>query len=199
MTESPCPGSSGTGRTGEAAVLKAENAAIEMYRYAALMLGDEAEALSLVESTVAEVDIDPCADPCATKGLVRQRVIDGALALMLRHDPASFASASAASPSSSCIEDDDDWAPLSGEQVSELVSGAGRSRLLDWLNHLSRAQRAIFVQRALLGQSNAATAQAINRMARPSIWTPEAVATLFRQTLCSLATSLLHAVPAARA
>ena len=69
MAESPCSGQSGE------ALKKAETAAIEMYRFAALMLGDEAEALRLVEDTVATVEIDPCTDPRAAKGLVRERVL----------------------------------------------------------------------------------------------------------------------------
>ena len=85
MAEPPCSGQ------GSEAILKTENAAVEMYRFAALMLGNEAEALSLVENTVAAVDVDPCADPCAAKGLVRERVLDGALEIMHRQDPASFA------------------------------------------------------------------------------------------------------------
>lgn len=176
------------------AVLTAENAAVEMYRFAALMLGSESEALRLVETTVASVDVDPCADPGRAGGIVRDRVLDGVLAIMHRQDPVSFAEVPAAGPSP-CLEDDD-AAPLSGSEIAELVSGAGRSRLREWLDRLSQAQRAVFVQRAVLGQDNAATASAINRFARPAVWTPEAVGRLFRQALCSLASSLAHAVPA---
>ena len=106
-----------------------------MYRFAALMLGNEAEALSLVENTVATVDVDPCADPCAAKGLVRERVLDGALEIMHRQDPASFADLPAAD-SGSCLEDDD--AALSGTEITELASGAGRGPLRDWLNRFPR-------------------------------------------------------------
>jgi hypothetical protein len=192
MAEPPCSGQ------GNESVLKAEKAAVEMYRFAALMLGDEAEALSLVENTVAGVEIDPCADPCAVKGLVRERVLDGALEIMHRHDPASFADLPRPDSGGSCIEDDA-TVPLSGAEITELVSGAGRGTLRDWLNRLSQAQRAVFVQRAVLGSSNADTARAINRFARPSIWTAEAVSSLFRQALCSLASSLVHSATAAQA
>jgi DNA-directed RNA polymerase specialized sigma24 family protein len=177
------------------ALVKAESAAVEMYRFAALMLGSETEALDLVESTVAGVEIDPCADPGAVKGLVRARVLDGALKIMQQQDPASFADLPATKPGSSCIEDDD-TVPLSRAEISELVAGAGRGPLRDWLARLSQAQRAVFVQRAVLGSSNADTAQAINRHSRPSIWTAEAVSSLFRQALCSLASSLVHSAAA---
>jgi DNA-directed RNA polymerase specialized sigma24 family protein len=184
VTQSPCTGES------IEALVKAESAAVEMYRFAALMLGNEAEALDLVESTVAGVDIDPCADPSAAKGLVRERVLDGALKIMQQHDPASFADLPATDAGGACIEDD--TVPLSRPEISELVAGAGRGPLRDWLARLSQAQRAVFVQRAVLGSSNADTAQAINRHSRPSIWTAEAVSSLFRQALCSLASSLVH-------
>jgi len=191
VAEAPCSGQ----RAGEA-VVKAENAAVEMYRFAALMLGNEAEAIELVENTVAEADIDPCADPGAVRGLVRDRVLDGALEIMHRHDPLSFSAPPADDPAGSCI--DDESVPLSGDQISHFVEGAGRGPLRAWLERLSQAQRAVFIQRAVLGSSNADTARAINRYSKPSIWTAEAVSSLFRQALCSLATSLLHSAPAAQ-
>lgn len=186
MDGSPCSGSE--------AVVRAESAAVEMFQFAALLLGNEAAALNLVENTVAAVDIDPCADPAAARGLVRERVLDGALEMMHRQDPASFAALPATDAGSGCIEDD--TIPLSGAEISELIAGAERGPLRDWLARLSQAQRAVFVQRAVLGSSNADTALAINRHVRPSIWTAEAVSSLFRQALCSLASSLLHSVPA---
>lgn len=185
MAESPCSGSD--------AVVKTENAALEMYRFAALLLGSESEALRLVESTVAGVDVDPCADPCAAQGLVQDRVLEGALAILHNQDPNSFVEVPATPAVSSCL--DDEAASLSGAEISDLMSGAGRNRLREWLGRLSHAQRAVFVQRAVLGQTNADTARAINRFSRPSVWTPEAVGGLFRQALCSLASSLLHAPP----
>jgi hypothetical protein len=193
VVEAPCTGQS----SGGDAALKAENAAVEVYRFAALMLGSEAEAIELVENTVAQAEIDPCADPCAVQGLVRERVLDGALQIMHRHDPASFSALPATDPAGSCIENDR-TVPLTGDEISHLVDGAGRGPLRAWLERLSQAQRAVFVQRAVLGSSNADTARAINRYSKPSIWTAEAVSSLFRQALCSLATSLLHSAPAAQ-
>jgi Sigma-70, region 4 len=195
VPNSPCPGQSSV--QDSEALVQAETAAVEMYRFAALLLSNEAEALNLVENTVAAFDIDPCSDPVAATGLVRDRVLDGALEIMQRHDPQSFASIPASDPGSSCIEDDS-TVPLSRSEISELVAGAGRGPLRDWLAHLSEVQRAVFVQRAVLGSSNADTAQALNRHSRPSIWTKEAVSTLFRQALCSLASSLVHSIPAAQ-
>ena len=132
MAEPPCSGQ------GSEAVLKAENAAVEMYRFAALMLGSEAEALSLVESTVAAVDVDPCADPCGAKGLVRERVLDGVLKIMHRQDPRSFEDLPAKDSAGMCLEDDG-AVPLSGSEITELVSGAGRGTVRDSNQRRSRA------------------------------------------------------------
>lgn len=185
MAGSPCAGSD--------AVVRAESAAVEMFQFAALMLGNEAEALSLVENTVASVEVDPCADPGAARGLVRERVLDGALEIMQRQDPASFAEVPAPTQGGGCIEDNP--ASLSGDEIAKLVAGADRGPLREWLARLNQAQRAVFVQRAVLGSSNADTARAINRHATPSTWTAEAVSSLFRQALCSLASSMLGSAP----
>jgi DNA-directed RNA polymerase specialized sigma24 family protein len=184
--------------SGSEAVAKTENAALEMVRFAALMLGSEAEAVRLVEDTVAAVEVDPCADPCVAKGLVRDGVLHRALEILHRQDPASFHDVPATGAVSHCLEDEGE-APLSGPEISALVAGAGRRSLRDWLSRLSGAQRAVFVQRAVLGQDNAATATAINRLARPAIWSADAVGRVFRQALCSLASSLVHSASAAQA
>ncbi len=185
MAEPPCAGQSSQ------SIVKTENEAVQMYRFAALMLGNEAEALSLVENAVAAVEIDPCADPSAARGAVRDRVLDGALGIMYLQDPASFSYLPRLDAAGSCIEDDG-APPLSRTEISKLLAGAGRGPLREWLNRLSQAQRAVFVQRAVLGSSNADTARAINRLAGPSVWSAKAVSNLFRQALCSLASSMVH-------
>ena len=45
----------------EASQLTAEDTALHLFQIAALMLGDEQEAVSLVEESVAKVETDPCA------------------------------------------------------------------------------------------------------------------------------------------
>ena len=70
--------------------------------------------------------------------------------------------------------------------------GEGRGRLRTWLQHLPLAQRAIFVERVVLGHDNTATAETLRSASGTASWTPEKVSTVFRQALCSLATSLVH-------
>jgi DNA-directed RNA polymerase specialized sigma24 family protein len=76
-----------------------------------------------------------------------------------------------------------------------MISGPGRRTLRDWLNKLPVAQRAIFVERAILGWDNAAAAASLSKAAARN-WQPRQVSELFRQALCSLATSLVHAATA---
>jgi hypothetical protein len=63
--------------------------------------------------------------------------------------------------------------------------------LRDWLNQLPAAQRAIFIERAILGWDNAAVAASLNNAVSRN-WQPRQVSEVFRQALCSLANSLVH-------
>src|SRR5271165_920295 len=179
----------------EGGLLKAQDAAVELYQLAALMLGNESEALNLVESTVAQVEIDPCAEEEAAVDAARHHLIEAAVAHMKQLDPRAFsAPASGGSPAVSCIEDDDlSAAGISSGQMAELIGGAGRSELRVWLDKLPLVQRAIFVQRAVLGWDNEATAASLDTGAgaKPA-WTAQQVSEIFRQALCSLANSLVH-------
>lgn len=167
--------------------------AAELYQLAALMLGDETQAADLVEATVAQTDIDPCAKAAASVDAARLNLVETALARLSQADPKAFdAPALSAHASGGCIEDDDlSSAGISTSQLAKMVSGAGRSSLRAWLDKLPVAQRAIFVERAILGWDNAAAAASLSRAASRN-WQPRQVSELFRQALCSLATSLVH-------
>jgi hypothetical protein len=180
----------------EGGVRKAEETAAELYQLAALMLGNEGEAASLVESTVADVDVDPCASEELAVDTARHHLVEAAVARMNAADPGSFAAPAAAGGPAICIEDDDlSAAGISAEQIAELLKGAGNGReLRSWLDQLPAAQRAIFVQRAVLGWNNDATAASLaNGSGEKPAWSTAQVAETFRQALCSLANSLVHA------
>jgi DNA-directed RNA polymerase sigma subunit (sigma70/sigma32) len=179
----------------EGGLLKAQDTAVELYQLAALMLGNESDALNLVESTVAQVEVDPCADADNAVDAARHHLIEAAVALMNRADPQAFAApVSDGSSTVTCIEDDDLMAAgISPAQMAELMGGAGREQLRIWLDQLPPAQRAIFVQRAVLGWDNGTTAASLATGAgEKSGWSAEQVSELFRQALCSLANSLVH-------
>jgi DNA-directed RNA polymerase specialized sigma24 family protein len=181
-------------------LLKAQDAAVELYQLAALILGNEGDALELVESTVAAVDVDPCAPEETAVEMARHHLVEAAVARINRADPQAFAAPLLADGPVTCIEDDDlSAAGISPDQIAELVKGAtsgasGGRRLRTWLDQLPAAQRAIFVQRAVLGWDNGVTAASIaNGSGCKPEWSPAQVGEYFRQALCSLANSLVHA------
>jgi DNA-directed RNA polymerase specialized sigma24 family protein len=183
MADSDCEG----GR------LKAQDAAVELYQLAALMLGDESQAVDLVEAAVSDTDIDPCDAAEASIHAARLNLVETAVARLSEANPSAFeAPALSHEGSGGCIEGDDlSSAGITSSQLAEMVNGTGRRSLRNWLNQLPVAQRAIFVERAILGWDNNAAAASISRASTHS-WQPRQVSDLFRQALCSLATSLLH-------
>jgi len=183
----------------EGGVLRAQDTAVELYKLAALMLGDESEALSLVESTVAEVEVDPCAEEDGAVDTARHHLVEAAVARMNQADPEAFAVPAPVGGPAGCIEDDDlSAAGISAAQIAELVNGAAKgvgsgNRLRVWLDELPSAQRAIFVQRAVLGWDNRATAASLaNGVGTRPEWSAAQVSESFRQALCSLANALVH-------
>lgn len=187
MADSDCEG----GR------LNVHDAAVELYQIAALMLGDESQAVELVEATVARTNIDPCAEAEASVREACLNIVETAVARLSQTDPGAFdVPTLSAEAGGGCIEDDDlSSAGISASQLAGMISGPGRRTLRDWLNKLPVAQRAIFVERAILGWDNAAAAASLSKAAARN-WQPRQVSELFRQALCSLATSLVHAATA---
>jgi len=176
---------------------KVHDAAGELYQVAALMMGDESRAIELVESTVAQTIIDPCAEAGASVSAALESLMEKAVARLSKTDPEAFkAPILLASAGGHCIDDDDLSAVgISASQLTDMVNGPERRRLRDWLNRLPVSQRVIFVVRATLGWDNAATAALLSKTASGN-WQPWQVSELFRQALCSLATSLVHAAVA---
>ena len=176
---------------------RAQETAAELYQLAALMLGDETQAVEAVETAVARTEVDPCADADASVGAARTHLVATALARLSKADPRAFdAPALSATAAGACIESDDLSATgISSSQLAALVSGPGRRTLREWLNRLPAAQRIVFVQRAILGWDNAASAASLGRSASGN-WQPSQVGEVFRQALCSLASSLAHAAAA---
>jgi DNA-directed RNA polymerase specialized sigma24 family protein len=174
----------------------AHDAAADLYQIAALMMGDEGEAVDVVESAVAKTNVDPCADPEASVQAARVNLVEAAVTRLSHADPLAFEAPSSAERPGGCIEDDDlTSAGMSAGQLAGMLHGPGRGVLREWLNKLPVAQRAIFVERAVLGWDNARAASSLTRAAARN-WQPGQVSDLFRQALCSLANSLVHAAVA---
>ena len=147
------------------------------------------------------METDPCADPVLARSQARACIVRGALQTMAGENPEAFrAQAAAPGAAGPCIQDDDlQSAGIHPEQLKQWLEQQGdpdlRRGMRDWLEELPAAQRAIFVQRAVLGQGNEAAAHLLREAAgtQASGWTAAHVSDTFRQALCSLANSLVHA------
>jgi DNA-directed RNA polymerase specialized sigma24 family protein len=182
--------------------LLVQDTAVKLFQTAALLLGDENEAVGLVEETMAAVEVDPCADASKAQILVQDQLIQAAIRKLSQREPGSFAAAATGGGNALCIDGDDlSAAGVSQSQLSRLLEGEGRGKLRGWLEHLPLAQRVVFVQKAVLGQDNTTTAQTLRAGGGESAagWTPDKVSDVFRQALCSLASSLVHSEVAAQA
>ena len=166
----------------------------ELFQTAALILADQAEAIAAFEQAVAASDVDPCADPASAYMHTREVLTQMAVARAVAMNPAAF-EPEALTPANDVCLDTDDWAAtgLTAPQLSEVVSGSGRTRLRDWLEHLRPAARVIFVLRAILGKDSATVAATLRGAEVKPGWTSEQVGQVFRGALCSLASSLVQA------
>ena len=174
----------------------AEDTALHLFQIAALMLGDEQEAVSLVEQSVARVEADPCAEGALAYDEARTLLVQTAVKRMAGLYPEAFAVPSAPPADAACLETDDLSAVgLNGEQIGTLISGAGRARMREWLERLAPALRAIFVLRAVAGQDGEQTAESLRQSGATGAqaWRRDQVGTAYRQALCSLATCLMTA------
>jgi hypothetical protein len=181
-----------------AGVQQAQDAAVGLYQIAALMIGDEEQAVSLVEETLDGVESDPCADRRIADKEVRPRLVEAALGRLAARYPQAFSAPQAAEQTGTCIDTDDlSSAGVNPAQLSALLQDAGRNKLREWLDKLSPELRAIFVLRAVVGQNGEETAKSMRctGAAGAGNWEKENVAIAYRQALCSLATSLVSSNP----
>jgi len=189
----------GLGQAPQSSELMAEDTALQLFQIAALMLGDEQEAVSLVEESVAKVEADPCADAPLAYAEARSRLVETAVRRMAGLYPEAFAVPTAQPANGACIETDDlGAAGLTGELFGALISGAGRAGMREWLERLAPALRAIFVLRAVAGQDGEQTAESLRRSGATGAqaWRRDQVGNAYREALCSLATCLMSSRPA---
>ncbi len=171
--------------------------AAELFQLASLLVGEQERALGLIESSLAAMEIDPCLDPEAARERARACVVRGALRQLAADEPGAFhAHGSIGAGADPCIQDDDlEAAGVTQAQLRSWLDGGSRPELRrglrGWLEQLPVAQRAIFVQRAVLGQGNQAAAELLRETGEE--WTSKTVSETFRLALCSLANSLAHA------
>lgn len=177
--------------------LDADRAALELFQLAALLLSDESQAVTAVETAIRESEIDPCDNPEGARRVVRERVVAASIRLASAENQDLLAAPKGASDLNSCLEEDDlSAAGISPSQLNEMVQGAGSGRMREWLEQLSPAPRIVFVLRAISGFSGEQTAALLAANGGPSAggWTAESVSGIFRQTLCSLTSLLVQSV-----
>ena len=184
------------GHIPEASHLMAEESALQLFQIAALLLGDEHEAVSLVEESVSGVETDPCFDGQLAYSEARTLLVRTAVKRMAGLHPEAFAVPDAQPASAACIETDDlGAAGLTGEQLGALLAGTGRAGMREWLSRLTPSLRAIFVLRAVAGQDGEQTAESLRQSGASGAqgWRRDLVGAAYRQALCSLATCLMSA------
>ena len=171
-----------------------DGAAAELFQLAALLVGDEVEAAGVVEAVVSASDLDPCTEGEALREAARLQVLQGALTRLREQHPGALAAPTVHAVSASCIDNDDlSTSGVSPAQLAAWMAADGRQDLRRWLEHLPPAQRAVFVQRAVLGQGSDTAAHILSDAAHPGArWTPELVGETFRLALCSLAHRFAH-------
>jgi hypothetical protein len=168
-----------------------ESVARELYQTAALFVGDEGEAMQLVEQTVANVEMDPCADGDAARNAANHDLVQRALIRVAALRPAQM-HPSAAADLGGCVETDElSAAGITRNQLESLLSGGDRMRMRQWLEGLGPVERSVFVLRAVLGRSRAESEHLLHQ-ATGDPWTEAHVGGAYRAALCSLASSLVH-------
>lgn len=163
----------------------------ELFQTAALMLGDEAAALDVVEQTVAAVEMDPCADAAAARAGYARELVDRALLRVADRYPDQMQPAAAADLGG-CVETDDlSAAGISRTQLEQLLAGSSRQRMRQWLEGLAPVERVVFVLRAVLGRSGADSASLLSQ-STGAAWNEASIGGAYRSALCSLASALVH-------
>ncbi|MGA2634186.1 MAG: hypothetical protein ABSF16_08130 [Terracidiphilus sp.] len=170
-----------------------------LYNLASMLVGEGDDSVRLVETAIANTDVSACEDPDQARISGRRSLCEGALDILRLHNAGGLAAPEGLKASGNCIDEDDlDAVEIAREDLERMSSGPDRERVRDWLAGLPTALRTIFVLRAVAGLSAAETAAMLEKRGGPEAagWNAEAVRSVFREGLCSLASQLLHATSA---
>ena len=169
-----------------------ESVARELYQTAALFVGDENEAMQLVEETVASVEMDPCADGDAARSAANRDLVQRALARVAALRPAQM-HPSAAADLGGCVETDDLSAAgitrraIGWPALRQLAARACGSGWRDW----GRWSAAYLCCARCWAATEPSPPNCCSRR-RAIPWTETHVGGAYRAALCSLASSLVH-------
>ncbi len=179
-----------------------EDIAADLYRVASMLLGEGEAAIALVEQAIG-------GDAIAVGKSVEQEsfeqarhagrllIAGEAIGILGKRDGAALAAPEVdADGPVSCIEGDElDAAGVTSAELEAMLTGPDNHRLRSWIEGLPVQLRVTFVLRSVANLTSPEIAGLLGEYGGPEAagWTPEAVRSVFRQALCSLAGQLLHA------
>ena len=177
-------------------VAQMDHVAGELYRIAALLLGDQNAAVTVVEESLLAVDLHKCRGEAEALLEAQSCVVQQAVARMEQAHPGAFLSA--AQPCGECIEP----VGMGQEPLDATVAGKEertgqmQNQMRKWLDALAPAARAVFVLRGLLRYDDGFAADTLSQglTASKYVWTAGQVRETYRNALCALGT-LLAAQP----
>lgn len=167
-----------------------------MYSLASMLVGEGEEGVRLVETAVATAEVSACQDAAEARKSSRRALASAGLELLARREPGGLAAPEGIEPAGGCIDEDDlEAAGVSRDELERMIAGPDRDRVRAWLEKLPASLRTVFVLRAVAGFTAAETAALLSEHGGPKAadWSAEAVRSVFRQGLCSLASQLLKA------
>jgi DNA-directed RNA polymerase specialized sigma24 family protein len=167
-----------------------------LYSLASMLVGEGEEGVRLVEKAVATAEVSACQDAAEARKSSRRALVKAGLKFLAQREPGSLAAPEGIKPSGGCIDDDDlEAAGVARDELERMIAGPDRDRVRRWLEKLPAGLRTVFVLRAVAGFSAAETAGLLAEHGGPKAagWSAEAVRSVFRQGLCSLASQLIQA------
>ena len=173
-----------------------EDIAADLYRVASMLLGEGEEAIGLVEQAIGGDAIAVGESFEQARHASRLLIAGPAIRILGKRDGAALAAPEVdADGPVSCIEGDElDAAGVTSAELEAMLTGPDNHRLRGWIEGLDVQLRITFVLRAVANLTSPEVAGLLSEYGGPegAGWTPEAVRTVFRQALCSLAGQLLH-------
>jgi hypothetical protein len=199
---------------------KVGEAAANLFQLSVLLLSNEEEAVSAVESFAAKLEVNKSGD--CKSSIVRMTNDDGStLEMVVTKENDQHARLeskrrivaeslkriaargtnllavpdAAAKVRKECADCEDlSSSGISPSEFVDLMHGTRREQVRQWLDGLDPTTRIVFVLRASAGFSSAETVKLLtaNGGSAARGWTPSAVSNVFRAGLCSLAAQVIH-------
>jgi hypothetical protein len=167
-----------------------------MYSLASMLVGEGEAGVRLVETAIATAEVSACHDLAKAKKSSHRALAAAALVTLEARTPGCLAAPEGVEPGGGCIEDDElEATGVSKVELESMIAGPDRDRVRTWLEKLPTDVRTVFVLRAVAGVTADETAGLLAEHCGPkaAAWNAEAVRSVFRQGLCSLASQLIHA------